>query len=1120
MDGTYISLLVNGNVEIMYNYAQHGDEFNASTTCFLNEWGQSMSVKTLSVKNVPAEPSAGWQREGWTTTQEDGKTVYTSDVNADFNTMPYIGSMSAYNCVEYDMRVISFRWQDGNVGFIVSTANGAAEYFFEYNMAGRFRLRRLPREGGEEWIGFVDYPIALNEWAKIKIVFEEDFLVLYVNDSVVMSVFDTHGDIFGEGSSCRISAWLAYPDIVGPTLSRVEKDYRAAGYLDLEFNNQNAVSVFTATGGTLSYAAGRMRFAVSAANAEIASPRIDAMRGTPYSMFLPVRNTFTVRLKNETAADRITLRFMSSKNESYSPVREKEFVIEPNSDYKTYFLNLSDLVDDGGAYAHDFKYVSELSGSEGYLRGFKFVFPASAVGGSVYIDAITFEREDPLYDYVGEITSCTADKEMKTVTVKGKVSPSLAGQYATILESSVLNYTERLNHPDIKPIASAPIGTDGEFTVTFPLYKGKISYLSAYLLAAVDGVKVSKTFTVENYRDFDNAVRFELPERSVRATDTPYNAKGDAFTDDTDAIQAAIDDIHAQGGGTVVLPGEPQNPYGRRYVATNIKMKSNVELRIEKGAMLWQSQRLSDYQYEVVHGHDINIENAPWAAAPNLNLPLIQICNVQNVRVSGGGTVRMADVGGEILEGNSYAWESDIMVGCGSVVHIDPFGAYNSKGIDITDITILRTNFWHIYICFCEDIYIANVDEKEANCVNADGFSIVRSKNAVINRCFMYSSDDAVVISTFYIDNRGKVWWFSDPGADNATENVVVKHSQLYGGHGITLIPWGSADPDFYKEEIRNVEVFDCILGGTSTSVGGWPDNPFYGTSAFTSYNQNEKNDYSPMKDIFIHGNVYLRPYELHGAFITNLITDMTDASAKSPSQFLHGNFDKVIRSTADANGFKDESDWVVGLSNWSERMGENGAAGTEIVRSDLKYSGRIKGNGKLFQGLYLQSGNYDFDIKVKLVSGSARLFVIDTIAGKVLAEKTITSATDFESLTLNFNNMNAATLHLGIEHFGAPDEVVYLDDAVLTYKGVVTALHNPSEDNLKCWMQNEHIRIESNGETLKSVGLYNVNGIAIYKYSGLQTGTIFIPVSDISKGVYFLNIQTDTTNVNRKIRI
>ena len=107
--------------------------------------------------------------------------------------------------------------------------------------------------------------------------------------------------------------------------------------------------------------------------------------------------------------------------------------------------------------------------------------------------------------------------------------------------------------------------------------------LSSHFLAVVENKLISEKFNIENYRDFtDNPYKFELPARVVNVTDAPFNAKGDHFTDDTDAIQAAIDYISSQGGGRVVIPGDTTTPEGRRYVVTCIKLKSNVELHIEK----------------------------------------------------------------------------------------------------------------------------------------------------------------------------------------------------------------------------------------------------------------------------------------------------------------------------------------------------------------------------------------------------------------------------------------------------------------------------------------------------------------------------------------------------------
>lgn len=58
----------------------------------------------------------------------------------------------------------------------------------------------------------------------------------------------------------------------------------------------------------------------------------------------------------------------------------------------------------------------------------------------------------------------------------------------------------------------------------------------------------------------------------VSVTDVAYGAKGDGSTDDSKAIQMAIDAASSAGGGTVYLPT------GTYIVSTTLKLKSNVHL--------------------------------------------------------------------------------------------------------------------------------------------------------------------------------------------------------------------------------------------------------------------------------------------------------------------------------------------------------------------------------------------------------------------------------------------------------------------------------------------------------------------------------------------------------------
>jgi polygalacturonase len=58
-------------------------------------------------------------------------------------------------------------------------------------------------------------------------------------------------------------------------------------------------------------------------------------------------------------------------------------------------------------------------------------------------------------------------------------------------------------------------------------------------------------------------------------------AKGDGQTNDTEAIQKAIDHSHLAGGGKVFL-------HSGRFVFGTAHLKSNVTLYIEAGAVLWK----------------------------------------------------------------------------------------------------------------------------------------------------------------------------------------------------------------------------------------------------------------------------------------------------------------------------------------------------------------------------------------------------------------------------------------------------------------------------------------------------------------------------------------------------
>ena len=85
---------------------------------------------------------------------------------------------------------------------------------------------------------------------------------------------------------------------------------------------------------------------------------------------------------------------------------------------------------------------------------------------------------------------------------------------------------------------------------------------------------------------------------TVRVTDVAFGAKGDGQTNDRAAIQAAIDHVYHNGGGTVVLDGNTT------FLTVGLVLKTGVELHFEDGAVLLQSGAHNAYYKPVGDGYE------------------------------------------------------------------------------------------------------------------------------------------------------------------------------------------------------------------------------------------------------------------------------------------------------------------------------------------------------------------------------------------------------------------------------------------------------------------------------------------------------------------------------------
>ena len=700
----------------------------------------------------------------------------------------------------------------------------------------------------------------------------------------------------------------------------------------------------------------------------LTSPVFPDNSDTVYNMVMPLRNTVFMVITNKSTAKMLNLTWATTTH----PWGEKGGAVA------------LELAQDSEPHAYYFN----LSGVPAFCDGRMAQFALHAFGeGEIIIHRYTFEQEKPIREVGCEVISLTADPVAETITFKGTLLGIQA--LAAYAGGKVKLYTTTMADEQDLPAGKRYLGEcvipesgKGEIVIdNIPLrdeYTTRLPYQFA-IFAEKDGMAplwLCDRFYIENYEDFDkNPYAFNLPDYTLSVTD--FGAKGDGFTNDTEAIQAAIDAVAKAGGGRVILPGT-DDFYGRRYVVTSLLMRSFVDLHFEKGAILWQSQLKDDYDYEVAYGHDGVIPGINWTHNLHVsNLPLIQAANIHHFKVTGPGIIRMMDTGS--VEGVGMPGYA---TGCPDRIHCIPLGFFHVDHCVCQDIDITRSNNYHTEFNHSTNVYVANVKLHEVKCVSGDGFGVAGARDVFVNRCFMQSNDDGIVMSCHYHDPRGMLWWTNLKGDDNGCRHITTAHSYINsgGGKALAFITWGTSDPNQELEEIDGVYAYDNFLTSVNP-VGTWPDNPYNGRQPFDNC---ETDDYSPVKNVRIFGNRYVGNCTLGPIACTNVLTD---CGVHSTNQFRNGDFT------------------LGGMANWTYFPNSDPDCIHSVIYAD-KEKGCIeafdKGEVATAQGLHLLAGTHTVTAELLTGEEGATLYVSRIQTGEIIAENTFVCLRP-ETVTLTF---------------------------------------------------------------------------------------------------------------------
>jgi hypothetical protein len=254
----------------------------------------------------------------------------------------------------------------------------------------------------------------------------------------------------------------------------------------------------------------------------------------------------------------------------------------------------------------------------------------------------------------------------------------------------------------------------------------------------------------------------------------------------TEAIQKAVDECFAAGGGRVVIPPGT-------FVTGPVILKSNITVYFESGAVLKGSEDINDYRKSNIRGGIFYCEDA------------------YNVSISGYGTI---DASGSHFydftknhvydefdksvtrQKENYMPEETFFTD-GPVKRITMPGMtivfFHCTRVSLTGITVKDTPIWAIRFGYCEDVRVDGITIRNNVLVpNSDGIHCTASRNIRISNCDIVAGDDAIVMTGF------------DKIEDRPGYSMDEQEKHTYGNKSV------------YAE---NMNVINCQLKSSSAGI-------------------------------------------------------------------------------------------------------------------------------------------------------------------------------------------------------------------------------------------------------------------------------------------------------------
>lgn len=299
------------------------------------------------------------------------------------------------------------------------------------------------------------------------------------------------------------------------------------------------------------------------------------------------------------------------------------------------------------------------------------------------------------------------------------------------------------------------------------------------------------------------------------------------------AIQRAVDEVCAQGGGRVEIPPGT-------WTTGSIQLKDGVELHLPKGATLKGSVNRRDYNANDAFPDNKWSDGEEWSGGH-----VVWAWCAHDIAITGEGTI---DGNGPAFFGEADfdSWFPNYKYG----LKLHPIDRewfrpgimvafFRCRNVRLSDVSLVNTPAWTCHLRCCDGVDIRGVKiAADVTIANSDGFSIDCSRNVKVEDCRLRCGDDGFAIrascqahaETNFCENIeirncdiSSCCYGIRIGIGSGTiRNVRVENSRILEAAtaGVGLTPaWIDVGRNCY---IEDVTLKDCLIEECMRSVEGW----------------------------------------------------------------------------------------------------------------------------------------------------------------------------------------------------------------------------------------------------------------------------------------------------------